>query len=91
MLCFRLGLFSDCGPVDIVHGVRCPLLVMHGTADEVVPCSHGQDIFDHAREPKELWMQPEGRHCEMYDLDKRTYAHKVLGFLERNWPKSKDA
>jgi fermentation-respiration switch protein FrsA (DUF1100 family) len=41
--------------------VRCPVLVIHGTADEVIPVSHGRRLYAIAREPKEaLWV--EGAH-----------------------------
>ncbi len=33
-----------------------PLLVVHGTADRVVPPAFGQAIYDLAREPRELWL-----------------------------------
>jgi fermentation-respiration switch protein FrsA (DUF1100 family) len=33
-----------------------PLLIVHGTADRVVPPAFGQAIYDLAREPRELWL-----------------------------------
>lgn len=41
--------------------VTCPVLVMHGTADEVIAFSHGEKLFAAARGPKRaLWI--EGAH-----------------------------
>lgn len=41
--------------------VECPVLVIHGTADEVIPLSHGERLFAAAPGPKEaLWV--EGAH-----------------------------
>lgn len=41
--------------------VQCPVLIIHGTADEVIPVSHGRRLFAAAPEPKEaLWV--EGAH-----------------------------
>jgi fermentation-respiration switch protein FrsA (DUF1100 family) len=38
--------------------VHCPVLVIHGTDDEVIPWSHGQRLFAAARQPKQsLWIQ----------------------------------
>ena len=31
--------------MDRVGGARCPVLVIHGTHDEVVPFWHGQELF----------------------------------------------
>lgn len=35
-----------------IRKVRCPVLVMHGTADEVIPFWHGQKLFALANQPK---------------------------------------
>jgi fermentation-respiration switch protein FrsA (DUF1100 family) len=40
--------------VDKIRQVRCPVLVMHGRADEVVPFWHGRKLFEAANEPKRL-------------------------------------
>lgn len=37
--------------------VACPVLVVHGEVDEVIPFSHGEALFAAAREPKRsLWL-----------------------------------
>ena len=42
----RYTLPGDLFPnVDRVGGARCPVLVIHGTHDEVVPFWHGQELF----------------------------------------------
>ncbi len=38
------------------------VLVVHGSADPVVPVSHAQDIFERVSEPKRLILQPGGDH-----------------------------
>jgi fermentation-respiration switch protein FrsA (DUF1100 family) len=44
-----------------VRQVRAPILVIHGTDDEVIPVSHGRRLYEAAREPKQaLWI--EGAH-----------------------------
>jgi fermentation-respiration switch protein FrsA (DUF1100 family) len=44
-----------------VRQVRAPILVIHGTADEVIPVSHGRRLFEAASNPKQaLWV--EGAH-----------------------------
>jgi len=43
--------------------VSCPVLVMHGTVDEVIPFSHGRTLFRAAREPKRfLWVEGAGHN-----------------------------
>jgi pimeloyl-ACP methyl ester carboxylesterase len=41
-----------------------PLLVVHGDQDEYFPVGHGQRLYEAAREPKELWIEPGFGHAE---------------------------
>jgi pimeloyl-ACP methyl ester carboxylesterase len=41
-----------------------PLLVVHGDADKYFPVAHAQQLFDAARDPKELWIVPGFGHAE---------------------------
>ncbi|MEU7892592.1 alpha/beta fold hydrolase [Nonomuraea sp. NPDC049152] len=41
-----------------------PLLVVHGDADAFFPLEHAHQIFDGAREPKELWIERAYGHAE---------------------------
>ena len=44
-----------------IRRVRSPLLVIHGTDDEVIPVAHGRRLFEAAAQPKQaLWI--EGAH-----------------------------
>jgi fermentation-respiration switch protein FrsA (DUF1100 family) len=44
-----------------VRKVHAPVLVIHGTADEVIPVSHGRRLYDAANDPKQsLWV--DGAH-----------------------------
>lgn len=44
-----------------LRNVRCPVLVIHGREDEVIPWSHGRRLFDAANQPKTaLWV--DGAH-----------------------------
>jgi abhydrolase domain-containing protein 17 len=44
-----------------IRRVRAPVLVIHGTEDEVIPVSHGRRLYEAAGQPKQaLWI--EGAH-----------------------------
>jgi fermentation-respiration switch protein FrsA (DUF1100 family) len=51
-----------------IRGLRAPLLVLHGDADEVVPFAQGRAVFEAAPGPKTFFAIPGGRH---YDMDAR--------------------
>ncbi|GAA4075030.1 alpha/beta hydrolase [Nonomuraea soli] len=41
-----------------------PLLVVHGDSDTFFPLEHAHQLFEGAREPKELWIEPGYGHAE---------------------------
>ena len=45
--------------------VGAPLLIIHGTSDDIVPFSHGQALFAAAREPKWFWAVKGARHNDL--------------------------
>jgi fermentation-respiration switch protein FrsA (DUF1100 family) len=58
-----------------------PLLVAHGTADEVLPDSCAKDIHRRACEPKDLILYPGFRHG--LDQCREALDRDLLGWLER--------
>jgi alpha-beta hydrolase superfamily lysophospholipase len=61
-----------------------PLMLMHGTHDDVVPCYHSERLFELAREPKELWLVPNAAHCALFNKNREEFIRRVLDFLRRN-------
>jgi len=55
--------FQTVSPIHWVDKVSpCPLLLVHGDADEVVPLEHAHRLYRKAREPKELVIVPGAKH-----------------------------
>ncbi|XP_059656894.1 uncharacterized protein LOC132303588 [Cornus florida] len=51
--------------VDKIRKVKCPVLVIHGTEDDVVNWLHGNGLWKMARDPYEpLWIKG-GGHCNL--------------------------
>lgn len=51
-----------------IERVRAPVLVIHGTADEVIPFANGQALFRAVRTPKQsLWVDGAG-HNDLVDV-----------------------
>ncbi len=44
--------------------VRCPVLVVHGTADTTIPYSQGQGLYEAANEPKAMLTLDRYGHCD---------------------------
>lgn len=51
--------------LDLIDRIGSPLLVMHGTADRIIPFDQGQRLFDAAGQPKTFIEYPGGRHNDL--------------------------
>jgi fermentation-respiration switch protein FrsA (DUF1100 family) len=61
--------------------VRCPVLVIHGSADNVIPFWHGQKIYDLAHEPKDhLWVQG-ADHNDLDAVAGESYGQALQKFV----------
>ena len=73
--------------IERIDKIHCPLLAIHGTADSIIPFSHGKRLFDLAKEPK-LFVPVEGAgHNDFIDvMGLDAYLSTVTGFLEHHIP-----
>jgi fermentation-respiration switch protein FrsA (DUF1100 family) len=51
--------------INKIGNVNCPVLIMHGRADEVIPFSHGEKLFAAAKPPKLFFWVQRGRHNDL--------------------------
>jgi len=73
---------NDYAPADSIAMISpIPLLILHGDHDEVVPYHHSEQLFQLAREPKQLWIEPNARHTQ--SLASKTVREKLIEFLMR--------
>lgn len=78
---------SQVRPIDDIGQIAPrPILLMHGTADPVIPVEHAQRLYDAAGEPKELYLVPNGGHGGIYAMDYAEWQRRVIGFLQRYAP-----
>ena len=57
-----------------------PLLLIHGTADKVIPYHHTKWLFDRAKNPKYLWTIDGGQHTETLTKFRSQYGEKLIRF-----------
>ncbi|ESQ49991.1 hypothetical protein EUTSA_v10021231mg [Eutrema salsugineum] len=51
--------------IDKIPYVDCPVLIIHGTSDEVVECGHGKQLWELCKDKYEpLWVKG-GNHCDL--------------------------
>ena len=63
-----------------IRKVRCPVLIMHGTKDEVIPFWHGKKLFALAHEPKSFAAFPGAGHNDLEDVAGVTYGKTIREF-----------
>ena len=66
-----------------VKSIRCPILIVHGTSDTVIPIEHGRRVFEAANEPKKLVEVPGGGHNDLWSRGSSAYEQALAEFLRR--------
>ena len=64
-----------------IGALRCPLLVIHGDRDEVVPFAFGRELFDAANEPKTFVTIEGAGHNDLPSVDPAHYWNALDAFL----------
>jgi uncharacterized protein len=59
----------------------CPILVMHGDADRVIPFANGQALYQAVREPKRFEIISGGDHNDLEPPDPTRYWSAVRAFV----------
>lgn len=75
-----LTLRDDFSPLNVMADVEpIPLLIIHGALDPIIPVEHASRLFEAAREPKQLWIVPQGRHIDAFTH--AVYRMRLIQFL----------
>ncbi|CAN0925161.1 Alpha/beta hydrolase domain-containing protein 17B [Linum grandiflorum] len=71
--------------IDKIQLVDCPVLVIHGTADEVVDWSHGKQLWELCKEKYEpLWIKG-GSHCDLeHHPEYIRHLKKLISTVEKS-------
>jgi uncharacterized protein len=78
---YRMRAFD---PVEVVERISPrPLLLMHGSADDIVPVASAHALFARAGEPKELWLIEGLKHCKALEELYEPFKSRVLSFFDR--------
>lgn len=73
-----------------IGNVKCPVLIIHGTDDQIIPYAHGQALFKLANEPKRFVSVEEGDHNSLPDdMGGDRYLKLVKDFMDDTTKRSK--
>jgi fermentation-respiration switch protein FrsA (DUF1100 family) len=70
-------------PVDDIAriGPR-PVFIIQGMADGMVPLDSAQRLYEAAGEPRQLWVEKDAPHLNMYAYYKARYTKRVIRFFD---------
>ena len=60
-----------------------PIFILQGGMDNVVPPESGQQLYDAAKEPRELWFEPDLWHAEFPAKLPEEYEKRVVAFFDQ--------
>ena len=69
--------FTNLAKLSSIH---CPVLVIHGQSDMIVPAWHGRQLYEAAPQPKQcFWVQKAG-HNDLVDVAGQQYSKALQDF-----------
>ncbi|MEH1969654.1 alpha/beta hydrolase [Nostoc sp.] len=79
---FRILPFDKFPNLENIQKVKCPILVIHGKADNIIPFAHGEKLFNAAISPKlYLWVE-EANHNDLFWLAEEKYHQTLQKFTK---------
>lgn len=65
-----------------IPSVRCPVLVIHGRRDEIVPFWHGERLLRAAPEPRQAWWVDGAGHNDLVAVAGAEYPQRLRQFAD---------
>jgi hypothetical protein len=61
-----------------------PILLIHGTGDQVVPYHHSVELYEQAHEPKAFWTVEQGKHTDAMTRMDGPYRSALAEFFKKS-------
>ncbi len=71
---------DECNAKIEVQKAKVPILFIHGSADNFVPCSMCQELYDNCGSPKKILIVEGAAHAESYYKDMAAYEKALTEF-----------
>ena len=72
---------DDLNSARLMAKLAVPLLIIHGTQDQVVPFQQGRDLYELSPSPKQFHTIPGGGHVGLYEIDGQRYFQTIHDFV----------
>jgi dipeptidyl aminopeptidase/acylaminoacyl peptidase len=71
-------------PLSLAKQIKCPVYLIHGTADDLISTDHSQNIYDALETKKELWIVEGARHARSIRHSRKEYSERLIKFFKEN-------
>lgn len=84
MLCKFKAHYSlnECSSLEEVSKTKCPIFIIHGDKDILVPVTMAKEIYQACSSHKKLWIVHGANHAESSCMNPEKYQKKVIEFLD---------
>jgi fermentation-respiration switch protein FrsA (DUF1100 family) len=73
---------DDYAPIRVIARISpTPVLIIHCEADAIIPVRHAKQLYAAAKQPKQLWLIPDGHHISA--LNRPEIRDRLLHYLGR--------
>jgi fermentation-respiration switch protein FrsA (DUF1100 family) len=73
---------DDYAPIRVIARISpTPVLIIHSEADAIIPVHHARQLYAAAKQPKQLWLIPDGHHISA--LNRPAIRDRLLHYLGR--------
>ncbi|WP_372369796.1 alpha/beta hydrolase [Candidatus Uabimicrobium sp. HlEnr_7] len=70
--------------IDLINYIKRPLLVLHGTEDELIPYSMAKELYETASKPKLLYPIEKGKHNDTFIVGGKKYWYVIENFIKKS-------
>ena len=68
--------------ISKINTLQTPLLILHGSADDIIPVAMSKELFAAAPEPKQLVIIPQANHNDLPEFGDRRYLLSLQKFIQ---------
>ena len=70
-------------PISVIENIKHPILFIHSRKDDYILPTMTQELFEHAKGPKMLYLAENGRHAQSFNENPADYERVIDEFLEK--------
>jgi fermentation-respiration switch protein FrsA (DUF1100 family) len=70
-------------PLALAAKIKCPVYLVHGTADQLIATEHSKCIYEALGDQKELWFVEGARHARSIRFVKDQYSERLTSFFSQ--------